>query len=118
MGMFDDITCEHALPGDPQPPGKDFQTKDFDCLMDKYTITADGWLLKDGESVPFHGLLEFHTYSTKTHIWFSYEAKFTDGRLVQIRPLQIYLNGIGGPEKWFYPLPDSATAPISTEEKR
>lgn len=96
MGMFDDITCERPLPAEPKPPSTSFQTKDFDCLMDHYTITADGYLLKDGESVPFHGMLNFYTY-TDDDWWFEYEAKFTDGRLVMIEPVSIYQQPDKGP---------------------
>lgn len=43
MGMFDEVHCKFPLPeydGD-----GNFQTKDFDCLMDSYTITEDGRLV-------------------------------------------------------------------------
>jgi len=106
--MFDDITCEHPLPADPKPPGTSFQTKDFDCFMDRYTITADGYLLRNGESVPFHGMINFYTY-TRDDMWFEYEAKFTDGRLVEIKALNIYHQADGGPDKVFYPPPVSET---------
>jgi hypothetical protein len=76
MGMFDHITCEHVLLGEPKPKTNFFQTKDFDCLMDHYTITEDGRLLKDGAEVQFHGSLNFYTYSDDD-IWFEYEARFT-----------------------------------------
>jgi hypothetical protein len=46
MGMYDDITCEHVLPLEPKPKSSRLQTKDFDRLMDHYTITNDGRLLK------------------------------------------------------------------------
>lgn len=43
MGMFDYIRCEQPMPeGAPDV----FQTKDLDCMMDSYTITADGRLIK------------------------------------------------------------------------
>lgn len=42
MGMFDDVRCERELPDGFD--GRDFQTKDFACELDKYTITADGRL--------------------------------------------------------------------------
>lgn len=48
MGMLDEITCEHPLPrtGYRLPEGHDdWQTKDLENLMDRYTITADGRLL-------------------------------------------------------------------------
>lgn len=45
MGMFDDLRCRYPLP-DPEAQEWGFQTKDFDCLMDDYTITEDGRLIK------------------------------------------------------------------------
>lgn len=58
--------------------------------MDKYTITADGKLLVNcyAETTPtlveFHGDLEFHTFDGKTSEWWSYIARFTEGRCVRI----------------------------------
>lgn len=110
MGMFDDITCERPLPGPTQPPYKSFQTKDFDCLMDHYTITGDGTLTKDGVPVPFHGMVNFYTF-TPEHMWFEYNAKFTDGKLIEIQPVSIYEQGRNGGENVvFYPSPDAVGA--------
>lgn len=54
MGMFDDVFCERDLPDG--YTGKAFQSKDFACEMDKYTITRDGRLTRryvsDTEPVP------------------------------------------------------------------
>ena len=44
MGMFDQITCDYPLP-DSAVQHKLFQTKSLNCLMDRYTITADGRLI-------------------------------------------------------------------------
>lgn len=112
MGMFDDITCERPLPGPVKPPNQSFQTKDFDCYLDHYMITAEGTLVKDGAPIPFHGLLNFYTY-TRDDWWFEYEAKFTDGQLVDINPVSIYQQPDNGPGKTrerivVYPTPDSA----------
>jgi hypothetical protein len=109
MGMYDDITCEHALPGEPKPKDNSFQTKDLDCLMDHYTITRDGRLLKRKAEVQFHGMLSFYTY-TDDDMWFEYEAKFADSRLIEMRPISIYRNGAGGPPDVFYPPPDRRPA--------
>ncbi len=103
MGMFDDITVNQQLPGEPKPLTRNFQTKDFECELARYEITRDGRLLKDGSDTEFHGWLEFHTYDSRTHMWWSYKAKFTEGRLMEIRPVSIYENGIGGASKVFYP---------------
>lgn len=56
MGMFDEVSIEAATP-DPEAQGLRFQTKDFDCTMAQYTITADGRLVHHTtryESVPEH----------------------------------------------------------------
>lgn len=89
MGMFDDIHVDALLPDMGFPvTTADFQTKDFECLMDHYIITADGKLLRDGAPVLFHGLLNFYHYDTKIDTWWEYEAKFTDGTLVDIKPVE------------------------------
>lgn len=57
MGMFDTIECEHPLPDGTSPDGIQFQTKDLDCTMDRYTITAQGFLMHHKtrwEPVPEH----------------------------------------------------------------
>jgi hypothetical protein len=90
MGMFDDIRCEAKLPAiGPDPGTRDFQTKDFECLLDQYIITEDGHLLQNGESVPFHGMLNFYHFDTSIDTWWEWSAKFTDGRLIKIEPIEI-----------------------------
>jgi len=98
MGMFDDVICEAPLPDG--KPGKNFQTKDFECpYLEKYTITADGRLLRDDPwwerpkdqpakpaDMNFHGVLNFYGYNTETEEWREFNAKFTDGKLVEIEP--------------------------------
>ena len=44
MGMFYYLTCEYPLP-DPEAQRLRFQTKSLECLLDRYTITADGRLI-------------------------------------------------------------------------
>ena len=44
MGMFDELHCEFPLP-DAVVQNKEFQTKSFECLLDRYTITSDGRLI-------------------------------------------------------------------------
>jgi len=102
MGMYDSVVCNAPLPtveGAPTP-SNDFQTKDFHRALDLYTITAEGKLLfdsgwpgTDGEACPpkeitFHGILNFYTFEGDN--WFEYNAKFTDGRLIEITPVEIY----------------------------
>lgn len=52
MGMFDYVTCEMPLPGNP-PAGLEFQTKDGPDFpfMDTLVIRADGRLVRKGYQV-------------------------------------------------------------------
>lgn len=55
MGMFDTIKCLYPLPDGFDAEGLEWQTKDLECELDEYTITADGRLVHDEwkyESVP------------------------------------------------------------------
>ena len=45
MGMFDDVKCSYLLP-DPAAQEIHFQTKDLDCTMSQYEITAEGRLVE------------------------------------------------------------------------
>lgn len=45
MGLFDTIECDYPLPN-PRHRDLEFQTKDLDCLMHRYSIARDGRLLK------------------------------------------------------------------------
>jgi hypothetical protein len=54
MSMFDWVRCEYPLPH-PEAQGLQFQTKDTPCLMEHYTITAEGRLIAhewDYEATP------------------------------------------------------------------
>lgn len=54
MGMFDQIRCEYPLPGEQHPAFKGvntYQTKDLDCVMDTFVLTASGAIEPD----PFKG---------------------------------------------------------------
>ena len=104
MGMFDYIKFEQPLFNDPS--GVDFQTKDFDCLMDQYVVSVKGelylecWdteLVKAPDSfagfyiknIPGSYRREYLTtytgiitlYNTHTD---EYVAKFIDGKLRSI----------------------------------
>lgn len=48
MGLFDWVTCEYPLPGNPPECAVNaaYQTKDLTCWMMNYTITADGKLIE------------------------------------------------------------------------
>jgi len=86
MGMFDTVVCEKPLPGERVPPSVAWlQTKSFDCFGQKYTITSDGRLLRDGALFAFEGVFQFYTF---THDgWFEYEACYRAGKLHDIRQL-------------------------------
>lgn len=91
MGMFDDIRCDAELPKvGPDPKTRCFQTKDRECQLDQYVITADGRLLLDGDPVDFHGMLNFHHFDNKSATYWQWVAKFTDGRLIEIKPVEIH----------------------------
>jgi hypothetical protein len=95
MGMFDSIRCDYPLPLPlevvdklPDIYEKEFQTKDFENLLDYYILTEEGEILfhqkkyewRDDDSSflkgymevieeeiiphPFHGLLNFYCYET------------------------------------------------------
>jgi hypothetical protein len=49
MGMFDTITCHYPLPGLSDPTSVEFQTKDLECLLTRYTITREGRLIEHYE---------------------------------------------------------------------
>ena len=63
MGMFDEVVCKYSLPGEPPPQIADavFQTKDLECLLLTYTITADGFLMEQsGEPSVFTGAVDMY----------------------------------------------------------
>src|ERR1035438_1553317 len=49
MGLFDTLTCHYPLPGLSDPTSVEFQTKDLECLMKRYTITREGRLIEHYE---------------------------------------------------------------------
>lgn len=120
MGMFDTLICDAPLPDgaaiEPYDERYDdgaFQTKDLDCYLGLYRITADGRLEQQvfeliahegnqesedpwaklpryerrnerWETVTdFHGRIRFYGNDVAGR-WHEYVAKFTDGRLVEI----------------------------------
>ncbi|MDI3563577.1 hypothetical protein [Bradyrhizobium sp. Arg816] len=101
MGMFDYVKCELPLPDGWKG---ELQTKDFeDPYLETYTIRADGRLIRRrpkydidppgtayGEiDTNFHGILNF--YGLEDGEWHEYDAKFTDGQLVEITGSASYL---------------------------
>lgn len=93
MGMFDTVYCEFPLP-DPGHQGLEFQTKDLESLLDRYTITADGRLMRHARRArqgpdrdvewPIHGDVSF--YTSEDGVWIEYVARFTHGRVEWILP--------------------------------
>lgn len=92
MGMFDEIRCKQPLPDGCEIEW--FQTKDLGCDLARFEITEDGRLLQIGagwleaeldspEDYEHHGMLNFYGTDGQK-IWHEYNAKFTDGRLVEI----------------------------------
>lgn len=71
MGLFDEIRCEYPLPGLPDPSGVQFQTKSFECLLDNYRITREGFLeveeyeVEDQSDPNAEGFLRFIGIATK-----------------------------------------------------
>ena len=68
MGMFDNIYCKYPLPEATEKiQNGDFQTENFECLMDTYTITEEGQLIfhcvrheiVPEEERPFYGTPEW-----------------------------------------------------------
>lgn len=93
MGLFDTVHCEFPLP-DPRHQGLEFQTKDLECLLDRYTITSDGRLLRHpwrggrgperDVEWPIHG--DISIYTSQDGTWIEYSVRFTHGRVEWIRP--------------------------------
>lgn len=101
MGLFDTVYCEYPLP-DAGHQDLDFQTKDLDCLMETYTISRDGRLLRNVRrrkapdrdvEWPLHGDLRIYTSlrtgdSPEDRTWVEYVVRFTHSRVEWIRPLE------------------------------
>ena len=69
MSMFDELTCEYPLP-DIGVVDWVFQSKNLDCMMDMYRITAAGRLLHigyDSEHVPEHERPYYGTEKWDSH---------------------------------------------------
>nr|WP_228857677.1 hypothetical protein [Pseudomonas syringae]QOQ33415.1 hypothetical protein [Pseudomonas syringae pv. actinidiae] len=91
MGMFDEVNFSYRMPDGFVPLG--FQTKDLDCLMDIYTISKTGRLIRDTvfEQVQrplgdmnFSGMLNVYTTAFLTEQWHEYDLEFVEGTLVAI----------------------------------
>ena len=112
MGMFDYLKVETKLPGYPEIPDEEFQTKSFDNCMEHYVITNKGELYRevwdykwiDDNEIPivkgylkriddtyrreyltdFHGDIIFYEGKLINGKWRDYTARFTEGRLTRI----------------------------------
>lgn len=121
MGMFDTIHCEYPLPV-AEHQSLDFQTKNLECLLDIYTITRDGRLVRHARrgglwgapedhdvEWPLHGDIRF--YTSKDKEWIEYVARFTHGQVEWIRPLAEagpvldHSPDWGEPLTWPFPVP-------------
>jgi len=117
--MFDTIHCEYPLPV-AEHQGLEFQTKNLECLLDTYTITADGRLVRHAQrgefwgarldhdvEWPLHGDIRF--YTSKDKEWIEYIARFTHGQVEWIRDrLQALAPGLPL-NSWFVQIVESGT---------
>ena len=113
MRLFDEIRVEQILPGEYEITDEWYQTKTFDCAMNRYIISANGelyqekwdwvwiedanhWLtgyIKKIEDsyrreylTDFHGDIIFYTSKPmdENRVWRDYHARFTEGKLSRI----------------------------------
>jgi hypothetical protein len=101
MGLFDTVHCEYPLPNAAHQ-NLEFQTKDLESLLDTYTLTRDGRLMRHsrrGRSAgldrdiewPLHGDIRIYTSlrpPAGEREWVEYVVRFTHGRVEWIRPLE------------------------------
>lgn len=103
MGMFDYVDVNYDLPLPDNATDEhivfiknaiaadNFQTKDFECMLDVYYIDREGFMyLKNGdeyEECYVHQHFRCYTYiripSEDSRYWLEYDIKFTDGKLKQ-----------------------------------
>ena len=97
MGMFDTVHCDLPLP-DPKHQDLEFQTKDLERLLDRYTITGDGRLVRHARPLaksptrnvewPVHGDVRIYAGDPeKERGLVEYEVRFTYGWAEAIRRL-------------------------------
>ena len=103
MGMFDYVDVNYDLPLPDNATDEhivfiknaiaadNFQTKDFECMLDVYYIDREGFMyLKNGDEYEECYVLQHfrcYTYiripSEDSRYWLEYDIKFTDGKLKQ-----------------------------------
>jgi hypothetical protein len=101
VGLFDTVHCEYPLP-DPRLAGQEFQTKDLECCLETYTITADGRLMRHARRTPtgrasldrdvewpIHGdILIYASDPDREQGLVDLVVRFTHGRVESIRRLE------------------------------
>ena len=108
MGLYDSIYTNYRLPnieisqdltlnfnaGNTRQFGyeTEFQTKDFDCVLDRYLITSHGRLFVTNaginEDTNYHGMLTFYTVVRPPlggGYYIEYHSKFSDGKIIEVR---------------------------------
>lgn len=101
MGLFDTVRCFAKVPGAEMLGDREFQTKDFGCRLDRFTIDADGRLIHharvDGTGPFFDRPFEFRDVVVPIHRdarlsgpdasgeYRSFYARFTDGILQWVK---------------------------------
>jgi hypothetical protein len=94
MGMFDYVSSKKKLPSviiegkKYDPTHIVYQTKSLENCLLHYSISEDGKLLCEGNDIDYHGYVHFYTYKNinEQRYWLHFDAKFTDGYLVDIQP--------------------------------
>ena len=101
MGMFDKVNVECKLPDLGYRSDIQFQTKDFDCVLDDYTVTDLGRLkafkirydenkkrIITNQFVNFTGSFEIHYYDDKEKLDLKYALFFERGYLKNIMKIE------------------------------
>jgi len=107
MGMFDEVSFAAGvlppdLPAWSTDPSHQWQTKDFEYpYLERYAVTSDGRLVKDGHDIDFHGDLGVHTLNSRASgpggyytqngepcEWLRLSVRFTHGRLESVRIIE------------------------------
>ena len=101
MGLFDTIRCEYPLPVAAHQD-LEYQTKDLGSLLENYTITRDGRLIRHRRrgglwggrgpdrdiEWPIHGDIRMYDYDDVRKAMIEYVVRFTHGRVEWIRPFE------------------------------
>jgi len=120
MGLFDTVRCEYPLP-EPAHQDLEYQTNDLESLLELYTITREGRLIRHerpwgggpGRDLewPVHGDVRIYESLEATggrRQWIEYVVRFTDGRVQSVRRAE-RREGVG-PARHVRPSPPPAAA--------